>query len=448
MTVILITSSSCGSQKEMVEQADQIPDDPYSLITEEDLEELEYYDGSELRFDDRVYHEDIKSVQLYPMGDPLGYPIITLDAGQPLELHFDDLGNDVEQYYYRIYHCNADWTKSDIIEMQYMDGFFSDILNNYDMSFNTLVPYVHYTATIPNQSMRLKISGNYLLVVTRDDDEEQPILSRRFMVVEPRVAIQATVKQSAQADIRPFAQLVDFELHHASFPINNPFRDIKTVVLQNYRWDRAITDLKPLFLKDRILEYRYDRGNVFMGGNEFRQFNISTTRYLTENIASIQRVGDRFKADLNVDYKRNLNGYLTYRDINGKYINRNVEGFNDVIESDYVDVRFQLDWPRALSNGSFYVFGGLSDWRASAEYRMAYNDSTHRYEATLPLEQGYYEYQYVFLKDMEDTYDETLVEGSFFETENDYTILVYYRDISNDYDQLIGSYTFTTRDRF
>ncbi len=419
---------------------------PRPVIENDGVED--YFGENAIRFKDQVYREGIKSVQLYPLGNPLDYPIIGMNTGETLELHFDELGNDLGQYYYRLYHCNSDWTRSDIIEMQYLDGFYSNIINDYDMSFNTLRPFVHYTAQIPNESMRIKASGNYLLVVTVDDDEDNPILTKRFMVVDRRVAVQANVRQSPKVEERRYKQLVNFEVHHASLDIANPFRDVKTVIIQNYRWDRAITDLKPVFLRDKILEYRYDIGNDFWAGNEFRQFNISSTRYITEQVTSVVREGDRYVARLSRDFKRSLKGYRTFQDINGKYLVRNTEGFNDIIESDYVDVKFQLDWPNADENGSFYVFGGLSNWNIDKDFKLRYNYDTEAYECTAPLKQGFYEYQYVYLADKSDEIDELVVEGSYFETENDYTILVYFRNISLDYDQLIGSYSFSTRDRF
>lgn len=443
--ILVLFLSSCSGTKEATDSGIS-SDSPSPKIDRE--RDDEYVDESSIKFRDYIYKEGIKSAQLYPLGNPLSYPIIGLNTGEQLELHFDELGNDLEQYYVRLYHCNSDWTQSDIIEMQYMDGFFSDVINTYDMSFNTLRPYVHYSHLIPNESMRIKASGNYLLVVTQDDDDELPILSRRFMVVDQRVAVEATVRQSPKVEERRYKHLVNFEVHHASFDISNPFRDVKTVILQNNRWDRAITDLKPIFLRDRIMEYRYDFGNDFWAGNEFRQFNISSTRYITEQVTSVYREGDHFVARLSRDFKRSLQGYRTFRDINGKYIVRNTEGFNDITESDYVDVKFMLDWPEPDKNGSFYVYGGLSNWDIVSDFKLRYDYDEDAYVCTAPLKQGFYEYQYVYLADKSDEIDEMVVEGSYFETENDYTILVYFRNISLDYDQLIGSYSFSTRDRF
>ncbi len=441
LTVIV---SSCSNSKTVsAETEDKIDKVPPKAKPIDD-----YVDGGAIRYADHTYEEDIRTVQLYATGDPLSYPIILLDGLQRLELHFDDLGQDLEQYYYRIYHCDSEWNRSDIIEMQYIEGFFSDLVDDYDMSFNTLVPYVHYSTTFPNESMRLTVSGNYVVVVTRDDDESQPILSKRFMVVEPLVVVEADVRQSLIADVRRYKQLINFNVHHPTFPLNNPFRDIKAVILQNWRWDRAITDLKPIFLRDQMLEYRYDRGNDFWAGNEFRQFNISSTRYVSEQVVSVQREGDRFVAQLSRDYKRSLQGYRTFEDINGRYLVRNTEGFHDITESDYVDTRFILDWPTAQNNGSFYIFGALSNWGINPDFKLRYDYDLEGYTCEVPLKQGFYEYEYVFLADKSDAIDELPIEGSYFETENDYTVLIYYQDIGVDFDRLIGMTTFSTRNRF
>ena len=442
--LLAVWASSCTSPQTVVDgegsTVNKVP--PKADLIED------YVGNSAIRFEDHVYEDGIETVQLYPSSEPLAYPIIFLGGEQRLELHFDDLGQELDQYYYRIYHCTAEWKRSDIIEMQYMEGFFTDLVDDYDMSFNTLVPYVHYRAEIPNESLRMTISGNYLLVVTRDDDESQPILSKRFMVVDPRVVVEGDVRQSLNTEDRRYKQLINFNVHHPSIQFNNPFRDVKAVILQNWRWDRVIDDLKPIFLRDRMLEYRYDRGNDFWGGNEFRQFNISSTRFVSERVLSIQREGDRFVAYISRDFKRNLQGYLTYEDINGRYSVNNTQGFDAVTESDYVDTHFLLDYPDGQDNGSFYIYGALSNWDIDPAFKLRYDYDLEGYACTVPLKQGYYEYQYVFLPDMSDEVDELPIEGSYYETENNYTILIYYRDISVDYDQLIGFTSFSTRNRF
>ncbi|MDA0714710.1 MAG: DUF5103 domain-containing protein [Bacteroidetes bacterium] len=400
-----------------------------------------------LRYDNKVYTKTIRTVTLNPVGNPLDLPILTLGVPQNLELRFDDLTGDLNNYSYHVIHCNADWTPSDLIEMQYIDGFFSDFITDYQVSFSTLIPFVHYRLEFPNSGMRLLLSGNYLLVVTENNDMSKPIISQRFMVVESRVLIDPSVRQSSTIDDRSRAQAVDFIVQHPSFDIGNPLRDLQAIVLQNGRWDNMVTGLQPTFIREKSLEYRYETGKDFKAGNEYRKFNISSVRYNTEDVTAIYRDSSRFVALLTPDLPRNKLGYRTWRDINGRFLVRSTDGFNDFTESDYIDVTFLLQDRNGLLGKPVYVVGMFNRYEQTGSNKMLYNQEDKTYSLTLPFKQGYYEYLYT-VKGRDGLPDVAPIEGSYFETENDYTILIYYRDISNDYDQLIGAKTVSTRDVF
>jgi hypothetical protein len=54
------------------------------------------------------------------------------------------------------------------------------------------------------------------------------------------------------------------------------------------------------------------------------------------------------------------------------------------------------------------------------------------------MKQGYYNYEYAFLKDGTTDGTASYFEGSHYETENDYMILIYYRNPQDRYDRLMG----------
>jgi hypothetical protein len=444
LSIILLVSCA---RTQTISEFDNV-DSEQTSSKEKPSTQVEYFKENSLRFENHRYVESIKTVQMYRTGDPISDPVIGLSQGQALELHFDELGTDLENYYYRLYHCNADWQQSDLLSTEYIQGFLSDAITNYEYSFNTLRQYIHYTVSVPNANMKITKSGNYLLAVMRDDDEEQLVLTHRFMVVDNRVAIQPNVRQTAVVAERDFKQLIDFEVHYASFDIANPFRDIKTVIMQNQRWDNAISDLQPVFLRDKILEYRYEDGNDFWGGNEYRVFNVSSVRAATDRIKNIRQMDDYWYVNLATDYKRNLKNHFTWQDINGNYLIKTNDGYDDLTESDYVDVHFELAMDSPIDFGGVYIFGALSGRKTDKDFQMTYNYEEKKYECTVPLKQGYYEYQYVVLMDKTREVDFLTIEGSHYETDNEYTILIYYRDIRNDYDELIGVRSFSSLDFF
>lgn len=410
-------------------------------------EKPDYTGQLELRYEDKVYANYISTAQLYPSGNPLELPILSLGLAQTLELHFEDMSAETKNYTYRFIHCNADWTKSNLIEMQYLEGYLSDYINDYQTSFNTLVPFIHYSLIFPRSGMNLLLSGNYLLVVSINDDMEHPVLSKRFMVAENKVFIEPRVRQSSTIDDRKSSQSVDFVVNHPAFQIDNALRDLKTMVLQNGRWDNMKYGLRPTFIREQTLEYRYEQGEDFLAGNEFRKFNISSVRYANEDVSTIYRDSSHYTAILMPDLPRDRTGYRTFRDINGRFLVRNTDGFNNITESDYIDVTFTLrrNSPYATD---VYVIGGFTGYRLEGKFKMGYDQNTQTYSLTLPIKQGYYEYMFALKSRSDGSADVTQIEGSYFETENEYTILMYYRDIGLDYDQLIGVKTISTRDFF
>ncbi|MFT4662598.1 MAG: hypothetical protein ACI8XB_002888 [Patiriisocius sp.] len=442
--VILLTLMSC-SETNKISEFDYTEEEKNEYV-EKEQEDSPYFDDNAIRYEDHVYNENIKTDQMHLTGYPLSSPIARLTSGETLTLSFDDLGTDVEDYYYKIIHCDAKWNPTDLLENQYIEGFFSDVITDYDFSFNTLIQYVHYELQFPNRNMSAKISGNYIILVMRDNEEDQPVLSKRFMLVENSVAIVPKVRRAPSNADRNYKQLVEFEIQHASFPIVNPYRDLEVVVRQNERWDNALYDLKPIYIKDKRLIYESQNKYSFAGGNEYRFFNLRSIRYQTEQVQSIVQEEDGFHAWLTPYGKRRFSVYTTRFDINGRYEIKTTDAFDSKVEADYVKVHFTLPYDEPELDANLYVMGGFSDRQTHKGNQLFYNEQLNQYETEIILKQGYYDYQYVMLKDGDSQINATHIEGSHFATENGYDILVYFKDISDDYQRLIGARVFGSQD--
>ena len=226
-----------------------------------------------------AYKSSINTIQIHRKGWKLSYPITELNSGTPLEISFDDLSNQIGNYNYKIIHCNSDWTVSNLNESEYITGFMQNQIYDYEHSFNTYFNYIHYTLELPNEDVQFKISGNYALIVYENFNEEDIVLIKRFMITEGIVSVQANVQRPVMSQFRNNGHQINFEINYGSFHIEDPYSDIKTLVLQNGRWDNMISDLKPLFDRNNVLVYDYQMENVFQAGNEYRWFDIKSMRY-------------------------------------------------------------------------------------------------------------------------------------------------------------------------
>jgi hypothetical protein len=385
-----------------------------------------------------IYKESIHSVQLYRDGWKLSYPVIDLNSELALVLSFDDIAGNIANYYYKIIHCNFDWTPSNISEGDYIDGILPAQITNYSMSFNTYFSYIHYTIKLPNDDFRFMISGNYALVVFEDMDENKIAFVKRFMVSDALVNVSASVNRPILSMYRNNSHEVNFNIETGSFQIENPYNDIKVAILQNGRWDQSINNLKPLFDKGGILEYNYQMENIFPAGNEYRWFDIKSVRYQSPYVKSIVYSDGHFNVFLFPDPVKASSRYFYEEDLNGKYFVEIQEEQKDDTEADYVYVNFILPWEAPMVDGDFYVMGALSGSVYSTQNRMKYNFDNKSYELTLLLKQGYYNYRYEYLKQGNPSGDASLTEGNYYETENDYVILVYHRGSSSRYDRLVG----------
>jgi len=391
------------------------------------------------RYDNWTYKKNIRTVKLSRSGEEIGQPIIRLNSEDKLQLSFDDLDGDVKTYNYTLIHCDASWNVSGIMNSEFLSGFYDELISEYKHSFNTLQSYTHYNLVFPSETMKITKSGNYVVKVFADYNQDSFVLSRRFMVYEDLVETKAVIKKATDVLYSNYKQEIDFTINSYGYNLTNPYSDLKVVILQNGRWDNANTTLKPMFVKDKELDYNYDDVNSFMGGSEFRRFDTKTYRYHSERIKDVvlDSATKLYKILLLPDEKRAWKKYTSDYDMNGNFIVKVQEGNNSNVEADYVWVNFFVEASVPSTDGNFYLFGAFTDWQCLSDFKMKYNSERFGYECTLLLKQGYYNYEYVFLKDGETIADNTVIEGMHFETENDYTILVYHREIGGNYDKLI-----------
>jgi len=403
-----------------------------------------YYPDAHI-YSNQIFNENIKTVQLYKEGWNLSYPYIKLRSSEKLVFHFDLLGDQAETFYYTFIHCDKDWNKSDIFPNDFIDGYPENPIEDYEASFNTTVSYYHYNLVFPNDRASLKLSGNYILYVYPVDTPEEPAIIHRFIISEDAVKIDITAHRPQMTTNNNTHQQVDFTVNYSGLSINDPYRNVYSFILQNGRWDNAKRNLKPDFYGNNELKYNsLSDANIFQGGNEFRYFDIKSIRYQTEYVNSIDYVIPYYNVYLYPSENREFKPYFYWQDFNGKYYIAFQEGRNPDIEADYVNVFFTLPSKQIIYGGNIYVSGSMNNWNLDKNNLMTYNPDRGEYECTMLLKQGWYNFEYVFLKEGSSDGTATIFEGSHYETENDYVLLVYYRNPRDRYDRVIGSVTTNT----
>jgi len=388
----------------------------------------------------RVYGNMIKTVLLYKDGFEMSAPVINISSGERLKLSFDELDSDLKRFRYTIRHCEADWTtSSELMIPDYIEGFQDDAINDFGYSYNTTTNFTHYSLVFPTTNLRPKLSGNYIIIVYLDDPTNV-VLTWRFMVVEnTALSVAGSAHQANNVTDRFTRQQVDFTLEYNGMTINDPAREIKIVITQNDRWDNAVRGLMPRFVSGSSMDYNDEPQSMFNGGNEFRSFDIKSLVYQTERIRKINYDKNGYNVYLLDDLRRTFKNYITDKEINGRKLIKNEDhAQNSDIEADYAHVHFFLPFEAPLNNGQIYILGALTDWQLNDSSRMNYDFQRKGYEKTLFVKQGYYNYLYVFKDNRTGRSDESLIEGNHWETENEYTIWVYYHPTGTQYDRLIA----------
>ena len=391
-------------------------------------------------FSDRVFDNRIKTVLLYRSGWNLSLPLLKLNSSDKLELHFDLLADEPETYYYSFVHCDRSWKESGIFPGDFLDGFPEDQIEEYRPSFNTKISYYHFKLQFPNERMNLKVSGNYIIKVYHQGEPDKPVITKRFMITEDIAVIRSNVHRPQLTEYYNTGQQIDFTVGYSRLIVNDPYRDISSFILQNGKWINSPSDLRPDFVGNNELRYNsLSTKNIFPGGNEYRYFDLKSIRYQSEFIRKIDFISPAYHAFLMPSENREFKPYFYWQDFNGKYYIAVQEGRDMDTDADYIYVYFTLPSAYEIRGGKMYVSGALSNWTFNSENLMTYDPEKAQYQCTMLLKQGWYNYEYVFLGDKETSAEPTVFEGSHYETENDYLILVYYKSPRDRYDRLIGT---------
>ncbi|MEB3343841.1 DUF5103 domain-containing protein [Aquimarina gracilis] len=375
----------------------------------------------------------IRTIQLYGDSEFAGIPIIKL--GTPFKITFDDINGDEADYYYRITHHNFDWTPSVLYKNEFLDGFDEIRIVNYENSFNTLQLYSHYTLNIPNEdTRRLKVSGNYKIEIYDDDDEV--VFSRKFIVYENRSTVKVYIKRSRDFNFINTKQSVQFEIDSPNEILRNPNRTVKTLVMQNNDIKNSITNLTPQFTIANKLVYKYDQESAFWGGNEFLFFDSKDIRASNAGIGRIE-LQDIYHNYLHRNVVRANRKYTYNPDINGNFVVRNIDADNSDVESDYSWVHFALECYEPLEGGEIHLYGNFNNYALDESTKLDYDEESGLFYTKKLFKQGFYNYKYVLLRP-DGTIDPGFISGNFDETENEYTVIPYYRAPTERYDRAIG----------
>lgn len=388
---------------------------------------------------DQTFMKNIRTIKLFRFGDQSTYPIMELGTTQQLELHFDDMDADVKYYYYTLEMRNADWSPVQMGYFDYIKGFTQQRINTYRVSSAMLTRYTHYTTSLPDRNMVPIKSGNYLLKVFLNGDTSQLAFTRRILVVENRMAVATQIQQ-------PFNQQA-FRTHHRllvqvstkGIDIRYPQQQVKLFALQNFRWDNALQNVPPTFLKQDMLSFVNEQEMLMPAMREWRWLNIRSFRLLGDRVTSQQNTNKIFEVTVNEDLSRVGTPYYFFRDYNGMFVTETVEKINPFWEVDYGTVNFSYK-PAAGQpyRKELYLFGEISNYGKDPAAKMVFNPEKQVYEGVMYLKQGYYDYMYGLYDPASKRFEMDATEGNVWETENTYLVLIYYRELGGRYDQLLG----------
>ena len=390
------------------------------------------------KFRTGAFSDQVKTLQVYASDDPLSAPVIALESNRWIEIGFDVLNAEPQAYTYTLTHCNADWTPSQLVQSEYMDGFQNRLIDDYAVSFNTTMNYVNYRLTLPNENVFMKVSGNYLVQVFPQNSNNS-ILHACFSVVESGAAVSMQVSSQTDKGMNNFYQQVNFSVGYGN-EVKMPMQDLKIYVRQNNRIDNETAALKPLLVQNNRLVFEHNPALIFEAGNEYRSFEMITYRYNGLNIESVEYHAPYYHSLLRPDMIRSQRPYTFMEDINGKFVVRTLSGTDYSCEADYQIVHFFLPCEKPFTEKVYILseaFNNILDERS----RMDYSAQDGGYVKSVVLKEGYYNYLYVTQKNAQSPVSPAAIEGNFFQTENEYRVMVYFRPMGGRYDRLIGVQT-------
>ena len=382
--------------------------------------------------------DNIKTVLIYKKGWQLSFPIININSEEKIVLSFDELSNNAKNYSWKIVYCNSNWTASNLDDIDYINGFSEGSVSDYQLSKNTKVNYINYKVSFPNDKMSFRKSGNYIVEIFDNNYPEIIVLSKRFYVLDNKTRISGYIFKQPLANVYK-NQTVNFSINYPD-EIINPYDNIKAVIIKNGEAEINTTNIKPQSFDIGQISFKYINKLAFPGVNEYRHFDVKSMKFLSDRLEKIDNANKYYKVKLRPDEILSNKKYEYKPDLNGKRFIKLENSTQSDIEADYCMVTFRLKAPINLNNGDYYVFGALSNWQINKQFKMQYTEQAY-YTTSVLLKQGYYNYRYIFNNSGVNIAEESSkieAEGNFYQTENDYYILCYYKNPIDACDELIG----------
>ena len=386
-------------------------------------------------FSQSINPDNVKSISFQKQNENKFSNIFVGTINEKFSLSFDILSGLEHDLYYVIEHCDFNWEKSQLIKSEYIQGFDDVKIDNYSSSFNTYQIYTHYNISFPNSNTSFKKSGNYIIKIIDEYGDE--IFRRKFILYENLVTVQTEIKRSREIEFINEKQVVNFEINPINIQLNNPSKTVKVKVFKNNELNYSVDNIKPQYNMGRKLIYKYDKELSFWGGNEYLFFENKFVRNTSINIRGFD-LEDIYSNFLFEDFSRKNRKYTYNPDINGGFLFNVNNSSNAEFEADYVNIHFYLQKPQAFDlENKIYVVGDFNNYQISDEYLMEYNSRYNLFELVLKLKQGFYNYKYIAVN-QEKKIIHGEISGNFDETENEYNVIVYYRNYGERFDRVVG----------
>ena len=372
----------------------------------------------------KIYSPQVKSLQVVVNQNWQSLPVMKLNSADRLYVGFDELSHDYHRYICHIERCEADWTTAtEMFESDWLNGFNDLIVDDYEHSINTTVPYTHYQFSLPNDQCHLKMSGNYRLHIQEDGTDED-VLTVEFMVTEQSMQLSMTATTNTDQDTNGRHQQVSMSIGYMNHSVVRPDEQIQTVVMQNGREDNCRRNVRPAFVNQNGQEWSHAMEYIFDAGNEYRKYEVLDPTHPTMGIDYIRWDGDHYQVFPYISEPRP--NYLYDEDADGAFYIRNSDNRENDIISDYVWINYRLK-SDPVSDG-YIVIDGQWTTENSETYRMTYDENAEMYTASILQKQGYYSYQYLW-EDNRGTRRPLPSEGNFYPTENRYQAFIYFKEV-------------------
>lgn len=386
----------------------------------------------------QIFHSSVKTLQANVLGEKMGLPIIELNGSEQLQISFDEMSHEAHSYTYKVMHCNADWTLSNLTSNEYITGFTTANITDYLQSLNTTYLYTHYKFQLPNDEMSFKISGNYVAEIYEDNQTDKPIARACFSIVEPRVSIAVNVRGNTDTELNGRLQQLDVEVGLNGYAVRDAATEIKMLIRQNNRIDNQVMGIKPTYFSGSKLSYVNNSDLIFDGGYEYHRFDISSVYEAAAGVANVKFEHPAYHAFLYDDKVQTSRTYMQEMDVNGKFVVNMQRAQDDDTEADYMNVHFNLPVKQPFFDGQVYLGGDYNYNLLNDNSRLNYNVDAGAYFKTLLLKQGGYNYQYWFVPKGSAKASAERIDGSYWQTKNQYTVYVYHRAWGERYDRLVG----------